>query len=134
MENSIYNSRFLEILYEESTKILTINWLQESSAMQDEDFKQEIIALEEAILLSKPKSVLGLSQYFVFMITPDLQEFVQKHSLQAQITVGAKKFAIVTLSNIYAILSVEQTLEMSTEFVDTKYFDDVSKARKWLVS
>ena len=127
----IYKSTYQTIILDNS--ILSQTWQKKSDDMDNQLFKDEMVELGKAFDNKKPKLVLINMQNFVFAVSPEVQEWVNKNVNSKLLQVGTQKIAFVVSSDLFTKISVEQTLGEDEEAeLPSKYFKDVEKAKKWL--
>lgn len=135
MNNFIYaDNDYVFISYFYDAKILKVQWKQKSENMSDEDFKQQITFIKEAVIQYKPLYVVGNAVNMAYGITPELQEWHNNFLFPAFRDEKVEKLAIVVSEDIFTQVSIEQLIEDEKDaFFLTQYFGRESAALDWLL-
>lgn len=129
---TIYNSKYFEILHDEVNSIFESHW-RDTSHITPDIFKQEMF---EYVALSKkhlPKNYLTDS---TFTITIELQEWVAVHVFPHTMHPSVEKFALILPKDFFAQISLEQTIDIGENIigsVPTRYFDLYEEALAWIL-
>jgi hypothetical protein len=131
----IYESKFMQLDFIIEHQLVEMNWLEGTSTMGDDDYKQEFLNYLEVIKVHRPQRIIGDSRKLDFGITPDLQEWTNQTVFPVALEMGLNKVALVLNNDLITQLSIEQTMEEveGVKFI-TSYFDDKEAARKWIIA
>jgi len=132
MEHEItFTNSFVQISYSQAESLVKAEWSPKSAYMTGEDFKTCISAIWATVREKKPRYFLGDTRYFLFPITPDLQEW---YGANIKDTFShTQKLAMLLSEEIISQFSIEQTIEEDrTTGAVTRYFSDLQKALAWL--
>ena len=81
-----------------------------------------------------PKRMLVNSSDFMFTIDPELQQWTDTTIFTRYIQAGVKKIGFVVSKDLFASVSVEQTMdEIEAQAFQTAYFDNETEAKEWLI-
>jgi len=131
---SLYISKFLDAHYDDELAFFRIVWKDSTAQMKDEQLKQELLHYVSYFHL-KPKGVLHNMQQFRFVVPPELQEWIDQNINSKALEVGIKKAAFVVAPELFAAVSVEQTMdEENGKQLTNGFFDEETKAWNWLKS
>jgi len=134
MKELLHKNSLISIWYEKDTKLLSNQWTTKTEYMTTEDFKREILNFAQLSLDLKAKYVLGNTQYFAFTIVPDVQKWHDEVIAPLYLKAQIKKIALVVSADLFAHVSITQTLEENNiDVIPTQYFEDVKGARIWLL-
>jgi hypothetical protein len=132
----IYQSRFLQVDYNKENRSVVVVWSAETQEMDEVQFRQELIHSRDAIIEFSANQILIDSSQFFFSIAPEMQEWINKYVHSKIAEVGIAQVAHVVSPDIFAQLSIEQTMAEGNagELFETAYFDTQAEAQKWLDS
>ena len=129
----IFKSIFSSILVDTEKKIIVQDWYNQTKDMTIDDFKNDMLALAKAYEEHKPKRVLVLQKNFQFIVTLELQNWVVNNVAIKLGQIKTEKVAIVVSEDLFASVSVEQTMEEKADTgIEIKYFDEEQQAREWI--
>ena len=121
------------IEYEAKENLVIQTWTEQSKEINDDGFKKEMLELAKFFKQHQPKSVLIDMRNFYFVVGLELQEWVTKNINSILEAMNKTKTAYVVSPDLFASVSVEQTVEGTAEENFTrKFFDKEEEARKWL--
>jgi len=131
----IYESKFMYLDFSEENLLIEWTWLETTSKMTDEDYKQEFLNYVELIKIHRPQRIIADSRKLDFGINPDLQDWTNQTVFPVALEMGLNKAALVLNNDLITQLSIEQTMEEveGVKFI-TNYFDDLEEARKWIIA
>lgn len=133
---TLYQSKHLIVKYDEQNSILENSWF-DSNMMSEEVYKKELIKHTDFAVEYRPKNYLINSPDFAFSVSPELQEWIVNNIFPRSMHSDAKKMAIIVAKDIFAQVSIEQTIDDASDALgklNTRYFDVVEDAMKWLKS
>ncbi|OQX98616.1 MAG: hypothetical protein B6I24_04850 [Bacteroidetes bacterium 4572_128] len=131
----IYESQFLNIFYEEDISLMTEIFTEETENITDEKYKKMMLNILECIKKYKPIKLIVDLKNFIFIIVPELQEWQDKNIVPEISKCSAKIAAYIVSKDFFSQMSIEQTVEEeeSEKNFTVKYFEDIKKARKWIL-
>lgn len=127
-----YKSGFSIITVDEEQKLVCQLWNNETEKMTDDEFKKEMLNLAKAFEKYLPKKVFVNQKVFKFVVSIELQAWVNENVNVKLINAKTEKLAFVVSDELFAAVSVEQTLDDVGGELAPKFFDDADKAKKWL--
>lgn len=129
---TLKSSKFIDITFDSEHRIMKLVWKPETEDMNDEDFKREMLNYVDR-LDKKPRRILHQMQEMKFIISPELQEWVDENVNKPAIDAGVTKAAFLLSSDIFARVSTEQTNEgENLNDISIAYFEDETEALNWL--
>lgn len=128
----VYESEFLSLVYNPNTNILSRHWKNLSEKMNNNEFKNEMLALLDSVKQYQPQGLLGDTYNFHFVILPDVQEWCDNQVYSKFSDFGVKKMTMVNSLDYYAKLSVEQAITESPKSYEVSYFGSKEEALVWL--
>ncbi len=132
---TFFQNEFCTIEIEQANSTANVIWTSKTADMSEEAFKEQQLAQAEATKKHQLKGFFidGRSQQFV--ITPVLQEWIVENAIKPSVASGLQKTAILLPEEIFAQVSIEQTMtEGSDRSFKVQYFDKEKDARAWLKS
>ncbi len=129
----LHKSKFVEITLEEENSLIIDKFLPETYKMNIDEFKKEMFIFVEMCEKYCPKRELVYLMQMEFIISPDLQEWMNREIFPRYLNI-IKRMAFLVPTEIVIQISVEQTMEEETgsKFLQA-YFDSEIEARKWLM-
>ncbi len=130
----LYEDKYSEMFFDAPKSIHTHLTYSTSAKMVEAEFKEMMFAWAKTINEVKPKRALILAKDFLFLVTPDLQEWVV---LNTSSKVQLEKTAFVMPEELIANLGVSQFIEEENKVKasggEVKYFSSEQEAEKWLL-
>lgn len=134
MKEQIYESPYLKIFFDKENQMFEEIFTDKTSHWSAEGFKNEMLKLVELTKEYRPIKALVNLKNFLFPIEPDLQEWQNREVFEKGVELGLKQTAMLVSSNIFAQVSVEQTMdEESGKKIPNRYFENEDEARQWLL-
>jgi len=131
----IFKNQFVQILFDNSTSIITCVWNKNTEDATFEDFKVWNKALIHSAFEHQPIGVFANTKHYKFTITLELQEWSTENVFAKLAKAGVKKIAIIVSNDWIPQLSLEQfTDEYEDSKLINKYFDNEEPAVAWLLS
>ncbi len=131
----VYSSKFLEVYYDEETKILKNKWLIDF--IDDNKVIEEMENWAEEILQKKPKFLLTDNKVG-HIVTVEIQEWMGKNFIPKMAGLGIPKYAIITSDELVSSISVEETVDEVKKGVSRTFqqrnFKTEEEAVKWLLA
>jgi len=130
----IYENHYWKIFWHEGGQIIHFVFSDQTEYMTVEQYYDMLGNFIPIIKEYKPKNILADTTHFRFTITPDVQEWINEHILSLYSEIGVKKHAVLLSSDLFTLVSVEQTMDDYQEGVFINhYFEDSQKALDWLL-
>lgn len=130
----VYESSYLQIDSFEEKSLLELTWLSATEGMTAEEYKNEHVELLKFMLDKKIERILGNIKDLRFVVSPEVQAWMNESIFVPAIEVGFSKLAVVMSTEFLAQLSIEQVMEEEVgRKIITKYFDNKEAAREWIV-
>lgn len=131
----VYESDFSIFKYDEQNSLFSHTFKPSSENLETESFKKEMLTYLEYFEKYKPQKALVNNQDMKFIIVPELQEWHAQNIFPKCIEAGVEMAAMVETADIFAQVAMEQLMEEETTGgFAVRFFDDVGKAEKWLLS
>jgi len=128
----LHKSEYVEVSYEQENSMLIEKFLASTTNMTDDEFKKEMSIIYDMVDKKKPKIALINLLDMKYVIGLEMQEWMNKKILTAE--VNFKKSAYIVPTELFAQVSVEQTMEEETgQKIVKQYFENEDEARKWLL-
>lgn len=130
----IYESDFLCIELDEILSFINITIKPESEKMTEIIFKKETLIWSGFMLKYKIKRLLVDGRNFRFVVTPDLQKWLDNNLTYPAINSGLKRYANVIPQGIFVAIAIEQTSPQNTpEDFSYKLTPDYNEALNWIM-
>lgn len=132
----LHQSKHLIVKYDEVKSLFENSWF-DSANMSEEEYKNELVKYADLVVAHRPKNFLVNSSDFAFAVSPNVQLWIAENIFSRTMHPDAEKMAIIVSSDVFAQVSIEQTVEEASELLgklNTRYFDVVEDAMKWLKS
>jgi hypothetical protein len=131
----VHQSDYLQIDSFDNQRLLELTWLSATEDMTAEEYKDEHVKLLKFMLDQKTKKVLGNIKELGFVVSPEVQEWMNINIFVPAMEVGFNQLAVVMSTEFLAQLSIEQVMEEEEgQKIITKYFDELEEAREWITT
>jgi hypothetical protein len=126
----LHDDNFLKIRWDESARIIGIDWKESTSSMTDEEFKAELTLFAGYVEQKKARGILVDVSHFGHKPAPNLQEWRVKNISNRYSAAGVQRFAFL----LPAGSQIPPMMNQSSpgEKFATRAFNDLNEARKWL--
>ncbi|NJL11628.1 MAG: STAS/SEC14 domain-containing protein [Microscillaceae bacterium] len=129
----LHKSKYFQVCWEAPQELFYYVFNEQTSDMCAEEYIDELRAFIRLVKKYQPRYVLGDMVDFGFVITPDIQEWVNENLFTVYQEIGFKKIAILMSKEFVASLSIEQTMEENrSNSFQTAFFENEKMARAWL--
>ncbi len=127
------SSPYMFFEWDSLLSLLICNVKPESIRMEDGEYRDEIRTIITYVNQHKPQNVIGNMQDMNFTISLETQEWLDANLFAAYTKNGTKKLALVLSKDLFAAVSIEQTMDDHTPSIfETQYFDDIDNAMLWI--
>jgi len=132
----IYNDQYRKVVFEEENKILYLEWFEETLNMNEEEYKKASISIPAFAKEQKAIRVLINAVSSKFIVTPEIQNWVNKNTVHKYLEAGVQKLAILLPTELFTHISIEQLVDDNKSQVQKRiqYFEDQNEARNWLIN
>jgi len=145
MKITLLENKYCSVYLDLNLNLFEQYWHSESIHMEEEDYKETHLNIRNHLLSNTYTPHLHPHRFFLdnrlnfFVISPELQEW---HAENISIPIAEAlpnpdllKVAIIVSEDFISQLSIEQTLEENPSTGEyTKYFQEESQAREWLLN
>jgi len=129
----VFDNDYETANFHEDLQLFEAVWKSKSEKMADEDYRNEIVKQFDFIATKKFKYVLWDTREFFFTIVPKTQQWNNEIIVKNFHLAGVQKVAIVVTPDIFAEVSVQQTMEESSNVnFETQSFETREDAWAWL--
>ncbi len=130
---TLRKNKYFELKYDEEKELFFSIWKGKGDSISDEEIKTEIGAAAEFIKQYKPNFIISDDSERKFLYNVNIQNWVAKTLVEANIVAGLKKFAIILPIEMIAAISTEQTAEEVLQIpYELKLFTKLEDAQKWI--
>jgi hypothetical protein len=126
-----FEESFIRISYDQELNTVFSEWL---TAPTSEEFRQGMNQMIEAFKEFNT-GILMSNTANIGAIDPDDQEWSTTDWIARALPAGYKQFAVITSPDIFAQMSVEDTLtevQLANSTLKIQYFDNEADARQWI--
>ena len=130
----VFENEFTKVFVDAENAIYQHCWKGNNRFLTPEEYQEEITRQGDNILQYKPSLMLLDLSEFEFIISPDLQSFVNTTLLDRMSEIGLKKLAVVEGKDFVSALSAKQAFEdHENRTYDIQYFKEQTTAQQWLI-
>lgn len=129
-----YDSIYSKVMYNVGKKLLTITWNENTETMDEDTFKR--LLSEKLNLVKKYRPLMQLvdTQKFLFVIEPEMQEWISQRVFSQYEENGMRKLAFIQSEDYFAEMSLQQSIEeYQGKILETRYFLSLQEANAWLM-
>ncbi|MBX2841777.1 MAG: hypothetical protein KTR26_08390 [Flammeovirgaceae bacterium] len=128
--NILHTSKFHEVLIDTSSSLIISRWFPTTIDMRDDDYRNEMLIFRDQIKKFKPVKLLSYCRDLKYLISPDIQEWVNKEIFVGETNM---KVAVLMSEDLFSQVAIEQTLEGEKgSLFETMFFTDDKAAEEWL--
>ncbi len=133
---TIFENEFVHTYFDADTKMAKNVWKEQSQELNEKQFKDILVHLQEVIFSYPATSLLLDVRSFRFVIDPEVQEWISEQLMTQYIKHGVNKIASVLPDSIFERVSLQQTIDENTnkEALRHAHFDDEDQAIAWLLA
>jgi hypothetical protein len=128
----VYESKFISILYHPEAAIVEGIWKEDTKILTEDEFKTDMTAWLKAVQANQPVNVLANTREYYHSISPNLQLWINENILAHYMAAGVRRLGFVVTPDLFAQVSIEQTIEEQEQSFAVQYFEDEEKAKAWL--
>jgi hypothetical protein len=128
----VYESDYIAIFYHDVDAIVEGIWKASTNRLSDEDFKKDMLAWLKAVQDNQPVNVMANTKEYYHTISPELQVWINENILAHYMAAGVRKLGFIVAPDLFAQVSIEQTIEEKTQTFSAQYFENEENARAWL--
>lgn len=136
MITELINSRFARMVYYTHEKYAHVQWHEASAKMTDEEYKDFSLKQVQAIKSTPFNNLLINAEYFDYIISPKMQEWIDNHIMRELINGGLNRMAVILPESLFVQISAEQLFDednTASSNLKMKYFSNEQEAKNWLL-
>jgi hypothetical protein len=136
----LYKSAFCEVELDAAASFLQLTYNPKTYEMSEKEYKYDLEEYYKLLVRHQPLRTLSDMTFFYFTIAPDVQAWVNElfAKLPNEVSPQAHaRSAIVMSTDIFAQVSLEQTLEdstITTQAPNLRHFPNREEAVSWLMA
>jgi hypothetical protein len=131
----IESRKYVLIEYFADLSLLQYHWQAANAQMSENEYKAEMLHILHLFRQYQVQNVILDALESKFVITIQLQEWVNKNIIAVAAAEGLKRVLVILSQDLIANLSMEQMFEEDpNQPFHTHYFSTVAEAQKWLKS
>ena len=136
MKKVIFQTRYVQVSFDEDTKIYESEYLPETRDMTDQEWQELMIEIRELIETCKPHYIIDDNRNRLYSYSPDMQLWTLRLFVDSWNKIGLKKYVQIMPQEIIGKLTSEQIEEFAiTNFemhYQHKFVDDYKEAFDWV--
>lgn len=134
MKELVEKTEFVNHHYAKDQNMLIQEWRNMEGKMEAEDYQEAMQKFMTLVEQYQAKKVLVDALQMRFLVTPELQAWVDKE-LSSKASKIIDKMAFLLPSDLFEQVSIQQTVEEEAgqDYKALEYFDDYDKAEAWLM-
>jgi hypothetical protein len=129
---ALHDDAFFQILWDEKTKVIGIDWKEATSSMTDEGFKSQLERFAGFVEARKAQGILVDVAHFRHKMGPGVQEWRVKNISPRYSAVGVRRFAFVLPKD--APIPPMMNQSATGENFLTRGFNSLEQAMAWLTA
>ncbi len=130
----LFENDYLSVHLLEEEKIILGHWKPTSPYFTTDLFKENMQTWLEEVKKYKDINVLADARTFTFTIEPETQSWVNENIIGLYPEYGVKKLGFLVSPDIFAQVSIEQTIDEKEQAFEVRYFEEEAEAKAWLAS
>lgn len=141
VQKLVKESKYVNFFYEEDKEIITAVWLPTTARLYLENEYKEVCLLTVQICEKyKPKYWLVDNRTLLYMITPDIQEWIDQELTPRFLKAGLQKMAVLHNEDFekpsFENVAMEQLMEEENtkDAWKTQFFTNEEKAYRWFLT
>ncbi|OJJ17543.1 hypothetical protein BKI52_27150 [marine bacterium AO1-C] len=133
---TIFENKFVTATFDQKQGLLIDIWHATTERMTNDECWKVLESWSHFPETYKPSYILIDSRQMLFVLTPDMHEWIATHITQPAIHFGLKKMATLLPTSTFEQVSMHQAVNEVAEErgLQTRIFDDETKAKNWLLS
>lgn len=136
MKKLIFQTRFVQVSFDEETKIYESEYLSDTQDMTDREWQELMLELKDLIESCTPHYIIDDNRNRLYSYSPDMQEWTLRLFVDSWNKIGLKKYAQIMPKEIIGKLTSEQIEEFAITNFDMhyqhKFVDDYKGAFDWV--
>lgn len=130
----VYKSEYQTIIFNEKAEMLEFHWNNNTSHLEKNKLKQELINQTKFSRLYNPKKCLMNTRYFQCKISKEIQDWIDSKIAKKIMVPEVSKIAFIMNDNSYTQISIDQIIdERIRRNLDSQIFNNENEAKKWLL-
>ncbi|WP_448519190.1 hypothetical protein [Rhodoflexus sp.] len=131
------HEKYISFQYDEANRMLTSVW-NTTAYMSDEEYRQVAMAYRHACERYKPLLSLIDSRNANYTIPVATQEWLNENIYPQCVAAGVHKLAFLVAQDFFTQISLELMVSdaeeaITPDLLQQRFFDDLDKARAWLL-
>lgn len=128
----LHHTNYFLISFDKSLDLVHYSFYKTTSTMTKEEYILELKAFIDVVKKYQPAFVLGNMVDFGFIITPDIQTWINENLFSVYAQIGLKKIALLLSNELFSQVSIQQTIEEDENApFSVAYFENEQEAIAW---
>ncbi|TAF66281.1 MAG: hypothetical protein EAZ55_06555 [Cytophagales bacterium] len=128
----VFQNKYITVYYQAQQRILEVTWTDDGT-MNEESYKEAMLAILQTNNQYQPLYSLADTRQFLYSISPEVQTWINENIFTNSENRIIQKYAFVVPTNIFSLVSIQQTMEEGDREEKTKYFKSTEEALQWLL-
>jgi len=133
---TIFANKFVTAFFDQKHSLLVDVWHDTTERMTNEQCWTILKSWSHFPETYKPSRILIDSREMLFVLTPDMHEWIATHITNPSVSFGLKKMATLLPLSMFEQVSMHQAVREVAEErgLQNRIFEDEAQAKKWLLS
>ena len=133
---TIFESKFVTAFFDQKQGLMIDVWHNTTDRMTNDECWAILKSWSHFPETYQPSCILIDSREMLFVLTPDMHEWIAEHITQPSVSFGLKKMATLLPISMFEQVSMHQAVREVTEErgLQNRIFEDEAKAKEWLLS
>ena len=129
----LFQNSFIDVVFHNTECVVAGIWKNTNTLdFTDEIFRECMSVWFEEIKKITKVNVLADTRLFLFTITPETQTWINEHIIGLYPKYGVSKLGFLMSPDLFAQVSIEQTIDEKAQAFQVSYFNDETEVMKWL--
>ena len=125
----LHENNFHNILWDDQSRVIRLDWKEETASMTGEDFKKELTLFADHVEAKKAHGILVDVAQFRHKPGPDIEEWRLKNISGRYDAAGVRRFAFLFPESVATPPAMKSS---PAEKFETRAFNNVEEALAWL--
>jgi 2-oxoglutarate dehydrogenase complex dehydrogenase (E1) component-like enzyme len=127
----IFKNQYIVIEADRNKSFLKMTWQASSELIADQEFQECMLMYAQKIEELACRSVMSDARKFLYLMSPEIQEWVNVHIRPYQLRAGTQKIAFLHSEDFVTQVAIEQMTE-EVELIAVQHFNNEREALEWL--
>lgn len=130
----VYEDEYVQMTYDTDCDLIIDVWTAKSEDLTEEGFKKIMFSWLDLIQQNQISYALTDTLNFRVTLSPELQNWIVENIAKEARKYGYHKQAFIMPEDFFANISIELLTDEQVGVTTSKYFSNMTSARKWLLN